>query len=151
MDSGGGRRRVASIPPRRKDGSGLFPDFDYATNIRATGEFYHTSAVFLALFLGDSHSLSRGFIDVIFGFDVHLETHDAKRFQRPGATLLNALETALGTARHGRRRQVETERRSATLLCAGKPQPPFIAEELYTGMLCRLQLNPQIFLNGFKR
>ena len=44
MDYGGGRRRVASIPPRRKDGSGLFPDFDYATNIRATGEFYHTSA-----------------------------------------------------------------------------------------------------------
>jgi hypothetical protein len=43
--SGGGRRRVASIPPRRKDGSGLLPDFDYATNIRATGEFYHTSAI----------------------------------------------------------------------------------------------------------
>lgn len=86
--------------------------------------------VFLALFLGDSHSLSRGFIDVIFGFDVHLETHDAKRFQRPGATLLNALETALGTARHGRRRQVETERRSTTLLCAGKPQPLKIQKKI---------------------
>lgn len=79
--------------------------------------------VFLALFLGDSHSLSRGLIDVIFGFDVHLETHDAERFQRPGAALLDALETALGTARHGRRRQVETERRAATLLRARKPQP----------------------------
>jgi hypothetical protein len=79
--------------------------------------------VFLALFLGDSHSLSRGFIDVIFGFDVHLETHDAERFQRLVAALLDALETALGTARHGRRRQVETERRAATLLRARKPQP----------------------------
>jgi hypothetical protein len=37
--------------------------------------------------------------------------------------LLDALETALGTARHGRRRQVETERRAATLLRARKPQP----------------------------
>lgn len=79
--------------------------------------------VFLALFFGDSHSLSRGFIDVIFGFDVHLETHDAERFQRLVAALLDALETALGTARHGRRRQVETERRAATLLRARKPQP----------------------------
>ena len=34
------------IPPgrRREDGGLLLlPDFDYATNIRATGEFYHTS------------------------------------------------------------------------------------------------------------
>ncbi len=67
--------------------------------------------------------MSRGFIDVIFGFDVHLETHDAERFQRLVAALLDALETALGTARHGRRRQVETERRAATLLRARKPQP----------------------------
>ena len=38
-----GRSLFLPLPTRREDGGGVLPDFDYATNIRATGEFYHTS------------------------------------------------------------------------------------------------------------
>ena len=40
------RRRVVTLalPPRGEHGGCRLPDFDYATNVRAAGELYHTGA-----------------------------------------------------------------------------------------------------------
>lgn len=54
--------------------------------------------VFLGLLLGDSHTLAGHVEDVFLGADVHLERHDAERFEGARAALLYALETALRTA-----------------------------------------------------
>jgi len=74
------RRRLVTfaLPPRGEHGGCRLPDFDYATNVRAAGELYHTGAVFLALLFGNGHALPGGLVNVFFGFDVHLEGHGAK-------------------------------------------------------------------------
>lgn len=65
--------------------------------------------ILLGLFFGDGHTLPGGLINVVFGFDVHLEGHDTERLQRPGAALLDALKAALRSAHDRRRGQAETE------------------------------------------
>lgn len=67
-----------------------------------------------------------GLVNVVFGFDVHLEGHDAQRLEGARAALLDALKAALWPARHGRGGQAEAEGRpSAAIRTARrrKPQP----------------------------
>ena len=81
--------------------------------------------IFLGFFFGDGHSLPGGFVNVVFGFDVHLESHDAQRFEGARAALLDAFEAALRPAHHGGGGEAEAEGCTSTAIRTArrKPQP----------------------------